>query len=72
MKKYSNYLEIFFLTESCMDDFVCESGAGIVCIYQHQVCDSFRHCIDESDEQHCGMCDNYFIFLMHFCDKILF
>ena len=51
---YCNTFYILF-TDPCNGGYVCDSNVGIVCLYAHQICDSFRHCTDLSDELECGM-----------------
>ena len=45
---------LFNHEEPCTGGFVCEVNPGIVCLEPYQVCDTFMHCIDESDEVECG------------------
>ena len=45
---------LFFSLDICLNGFLCTSNLGLVCLYLHQICDSFTHCTDFSDEQDCG------------------
>ena len=47
-------MTIFCFTSEPYDGFECQSSLGIVCLFIHQVCDTFMHCIDGSDEAECG------------------